>query len=110
MVRVIAGTRYKFDVPSALAVAGPDLFVANVRGAGRGSVTEVDASTGALVRVLAGAAYEFNGPDALAVSGPRLFVANSNNGSVTVVPIQTTKALSLGAPHGLGDSLTKADD
>ena len=43
------GLAYKFDSPQAMAVAGDDLFVAN---SGGNSVTEVNASTGALVEVI----------------------------------------------------------
>ena len=42
-----------FSTPDAMAVAGGDLFVANYNG---GSVTEVNASTGALVKVVSGPA------------------------------------------------------
>jgi hypothetical protein len=69
-----------------VAVSGPDLFVAN---ADRGSVTELDASTGALVRVLSRPEYGFNQPGALAVSGPDLFVANASDNSVTELPVAT---------------------
>lgn len=41
-----------FTVPAAFALRGADLFVANWNGS---SVTELDASTGALVRVISGA-------------------------------------------------------
>ena len=79
---------------SLLAVAGPDLFVANGPGTSRGSVTEVDATTGALVRVLSAQKYAFSGPSALAVVGPDLFVASNDDftggfGSVTEVDIST---------------------
>jgi hypothetical protein len=39
-----------FNEPSAFALEGADLFVANLGG----SITEVDASTGAVVRVISG--------------------------------------------------------
>ncbi len=42
---------WSFDDPRALALRGPDLFVANYYG---NSITEVSASTGALVRVISG--------------------------------------------------------
>jgi hypothetical protein len=77
---LISGSRYGFDGPDALVLSGPDLFVANYLS--RGSVTEIDASTGALVRVISGLEYQFYGPDALAASGGNLLVAN-NFGSVT---------------------------
>jgi hypothetical protein len=56
------------------ALCGPDLFLAN--SLHPGSVTELDASTGALVRVVVGPQYEFNYPYTLAVNGDDLFVAD----------------------------------
>ena len=41
-----------------------------------GSITELNASTGALVRVLSAPEYHFDVPDAVTLSGPYLFVAN----------------------------------
>ena len=75
----------------AVAVAGPDLFVANADVSREGSgdayegssVTEFNTSTGALVSVLSSPQYMFEEPDALAVAGPDLFVANLSDGSVT---------------------------
>ena len=74
-----------------MAVAGPDLFVANADVSREGSgdayegssVTEFNTSTGALVSVLSSPQYMFEEPDALAVAGPDLFVANLSDGSVT---------------------------
>jgi hypothetical protein len=65
LVRVLAGPAYHFEYPSALAVSGPDLFVANRSMYGpygwpagtsslKGSVTQLNVSTGALVRVIHG--------------------------------------------------------
>jgi hypothetical protein len=79
------------DEPVAIAVAGPDLFVANADVAREGSgaayegssVTEFDTSTGALVNVLSSPEYMFDEPDALEVAGPDVFVANLSDGSVT---------------------------
>ena len=81
---VLSGSHYKFVQPSALAVAGPDLFVASAgTGGGRGSVTEVDIATGDLVTVLSGSGYKFDGPGQMALSGQDLFVANNFGQSVT---------------------------
>jgi len=60
-----------------------DLFVANLGG----SITEVDASTGAIVRVISGPAYHFDQPKSVGVTGNDLFVANL--GSVTEVDAST---------------------
>jgi hypothetical protein len=73
LVRVISGSAYQFDAPDAMAVAGPDLFVANYNSK---SVTELDAFTGALVRVISSSIYQFDGPDAMGVAGDHLFVSN----------------------------------
>ena len=70
-----------------MALDGPDLFVANSGTDNTdndvGSVTELDASTGALVRVISGSAYQFNDPSAMVLDGRDLFVANRGGGSVT---------------------------
>ena len=52
-----------------------------------GSVTEVNASTGAAVRVISEPTGRFELPDALALRGDDLFVANL--GSVTEVDAST---------------------
>jgi hypothetical protein len=58
--------------------------VANEEG---NSVTELNASTGALVRVFSSAAYKFDLPVAMAVAGDDLFVANYKGNSVTELSI-----------------------
>ena len=89
-MRVISGPSYKFNHPRALALRGPDLFVANEGdGVGGSSVTELNASTGALVRVISGPRYNFFGPSALALRGPDLFVANYYGGQVTELNAST---------------------
>jgi hypothetical protein len=91
------GPQYQFNLGQqavrggALALYRDDLFVANYSG---GSVTEVNASTGALVRVISGPQYQFNpndrgGPDALALRGADLFVATFGGYSVTEVNAST---------------------
>ena len=56
---------------------------------GGNSVTELTASTPALVRVISGSAYSFNDPDAMAVAGNDLFVANEWGNSLTVLDAAT---------------------
>ena len=75
-----------FNSPTALALRGDDLFVANPPG---GSVTELNASTGALARVISGRQYQFNGPQAPALYGDDLFAANEGGNSVTEVNAST---------------------
>ena len=87
LVRVISGPGYQFDTPDAMVLDGDDLFVANGGGLGRtGSLTEVNASTGALVRVVPRPAH-FDRPTALVPDGDDLFVANEgglgSTGSLT---------------------------
>jgi hypothetical protein len=69
-----------------MTVVGDDLFVGNGSGS---SVTELDASTGALVRVLSSPAYKFSYPQAMAVAGRDLFVANATGNSVTELDAST---------------------
>jgi hypothetical protein len=53
------------------------------------SVTELDASTGALVRVISASIYRLAGPDAMAVSGCHdLFAANG--GGNWVIELDTS--------------------
>jgi hypothetical protein len=95
LVRVVSGPAYRFDGPGAMVLDGDDLFVANgqaprasLRG---GSLTEINASTGALVRVVSGPSYQFHDPDAIVLDGLDLFVGNgaSSGGSVTEVNAPT---------------------
>src|ERR1700678_98457 len=65
--------------PDALVVAGGDLFVANGGDEDGTTVTELNASTGALVRVVSAAADQFIDPMALAVAGDDLFVMNGGS-------------------------------
>jgi hypothetical protein len=69
-----------------MALAGGHLFVAN-GGVGGGSLTEVNASTGALVRAISGPAYKFSDATAMALAGGHLFVANEYGGSLTEVRV-----------------------
>jgi hypothetical protein len=69
---------------------GPELFVASGAFFGRtGSVTEVDASTGALVKVSYGARYRLDAPVAMVLRGSDLFVANGGNNSLTEIDAST---------------------
>jgi YVTN family beta-propeller protein len=48
-----------FDLPNALSSDGTHVWVANE---GNNTVTELDASTGALVQVISGSSYGFDSP------------------------------------------------
>jgi DNA-binding beta-propeller fold protein YncE len=76
-VRVMAGSYYHLDDPSALAVYGGYLFVANAAG---NSVSVIDVATGELAKYLSGPAYGFAHPDAISVAGGHLFVLNGGPG------------------------------
>ena len=89
-----------FNKPSAFALEGTDLFVANLGG----SITEVDASTGAIVRVISGPGYHFDEPKSLGLGGGDLFVANYTPGSGPTSSNRTTTARSPRSMHRRGRS------
>jgi hypothetical protein len=96
LVRILSGPAYKFSDPSSMVAVGGDLFVANYTGyrspllnAAGDSVTEVNASTGALVKVISAPRYSLDSPDSMAVLGDNLFVANSGGNSVTELNAST---------------------
>jgi hypothetical protein len=68
-----ASAGYGLDAPTAAAVVGGDLFVANEGG---NSVSVVDASSGAHVATLSGRSFAFDRPTAIVALGSDLFVAN----------------------------------
>ncbi len=70
--------------PRALALAGGDLWVANA-----GTVSEIDASTGALIRVISGASYKFTDSVAIAARGSRVWTVSSFDNSVTEIRAST---------------------
>jgi hypothetical protein len=80
---------YGFSVPVAASVYQGDLFVANETNS---SVTEVNASTGALVARLTSAGYGFNRPTAILTSGADVFVANGGGNTLTEF-VGSTRAL-----------------
>ena len=91
LVRVIDAPKYGFEEPVGMVADNGDLFVANRGASGpaghptRGySITELSASTGALVRVIGGPRYELQ-PWSVTSVGPYIFVANLPTDSVTEV-------------------------
>jgi outer membrane protein assembly factor BamB len=102
LVRIIAGSSYQFNGIDAMAVGGDDLFVVNGVGddatGDGGSVTEIDAATGAFVRVISDPSISI--PDAVAVDGGDVFVANPGDGltasSVTEIDASTGSCPSTG--------------
>src|SRR5512140_1103971 len=67
---------------TAIAVDGPDVWVANETDRWGGSVTELDASDGRRVRTLSAPDDGIHSPTAIAADGAHLWVANGS-GSVT---------------------------
>ncbi|HET9058420.1 MAG TPA: hypothetical protein VFN61_00750 [Acidimicrobiales bacterium] len=66
-----------FSDVSAMAISGPDLFVADSTA---DMVTELDAKTRDLVRVIYGPAYGFDDPVAMVAVKGKVFVANAGRG------------------------------
>lgn len=111
LVRVISGARYHFVDPVSVHSVGNTVYVLN---AGRpsaatpimGSITELNARTGAFIRRIAGSSLGFSDPVAFAVSGPDLFVADEGNNSMTEVTIagalvRVITGEGLAAPDGI---------
>jgi outer membrane protein assembly factor BamB len=104
LVRVISGREYEFGSPVGVAAYGADLFVADRSLApgpiGLGTVTEVDAATGALVRVLSGPTFKFYYPNDVLADGSRVFVGDlglpgGKTGGVTELDASTGKVLQI---------------
>src|SRR5215469_2760898 len=70
------------SLPISDSSDGTHVWVANRAGGTthQGSVTELDAATGALVRVIRGAQYGFNMPYAVSSDGTHVWAANFANG------------------------------
>lgn len=117
LVRVVSGSPYDFNDPLAMVTSGHDVFVANGgtydgnEYTGR-SLTEFDASTGALVRVISGPSYDFMYPDALARSGADIWVANRIGETVTELNATTGRLVRVlsGPSYGFGWSDAEAVD
>jgi hypothetical protein len=77
------------DAPTAAAITGGDLFVANEAG---NSVTVLNATTGSHVATITGPSFAFDHPTAIVALGHRLFVANGTGNSVTEID-SSTRAL-----------------
>ncbi len=73
-----------FDEPWAITSDGTHVWVAN-RGK---SVTELSASTGALVKIISGSSYRFDAPDTIASYGTHIWVVNDGD-SVTELSAST---------------------
>ena len=78
LLRKVSGPSFSFDDPIALAVSGPDAYIADVTS---NSVTEIDITSGALVRVVAG--QGLNTPDGITVADGHVWVADAGSNAAT---------------------------
>jgi hypothetical protein len=90
LIRVLTNAkgRYGFAVPTAIAVAGPDLWVTSKAGGSAtdpnaGTLTEIDASTGALVRRVSNASDALEKPSGIAFDGTHLWISDAAINAVT---------------------------
>jgi DNA-binding beta-propeller fold protein YncE len=74
------GSSYGFGGPHAVASDGTHVWVANSLG---DSVSELDASSGALVRVLLASRFGFSMPDAVSSDGTDVWMADDGLGSTS---------------------------
>ncbi len=75
-----------FNSPHGVSSDGTHVWVANNLG---NSVTELDASNGAVVQVLGGKKYRFAGPNSISSDGTDVWVANRTGASVTELDAST---------------------
>jgi outer membrane protein assembly factor BamB len=115
LVRVIRGRQFGFVDPVAITADGSRILVLN---AGRptaatpvaGSMTEINARTGAFERVVSGSSFAFNDPAAFALSGPDVFIADEGGNAVTEVRVvngalvRVVSQQGLSAPDGIAVS------
>jgi len=88
LLRKVSGSSFAFDDPIALAVSGPDAFIADV---GSNAVTEIDTASGALVRVIAG--QGLNTPDGITVADGHVWVADAGSDAATDIDQSTGAVL-----------------
>ncbi len=90
-----------FDEPWAITTGGTHIWVAN----DGNSVTELSASTGALVKVIRGSRYGFNGSLGITSDGTHIWVANSEGRSVTELLASTGALVKVvrGPSYGFDD-------
>jgi len=105
-IRTISGPEYRFVNPVAIEGLGNTVLVLSAGHPGArppvaGSITELDARTGALVRVVSGARLSFRDPVAFTVSGPDVFVVDKGSNSVTEVNSANGRLVRVIARQGL---------
>ncbi len=84
LIQVISGSSYAFKDPVAVAVSGPNAFVADHT---NNAVTEVVISGGSLERVITGGGLD--GPDGVGVSSGYAWVSNSVSSAATQINAST---------------------
>jgi streptogramin lyase len=80
LVRTVSGISFAFADPTALAVSGTVVFVADK---GDNSVTEVRIASGRLIRVVA--QQGLNAPDGIAIENGNVWVADSGSNAATEI-------------------------
>jgi outer membrane protein assembly factor BamB len=101
VLRVFNASKYGFKTPIAVSVAGSHVWVVNEGVAGdkrgTGSLTELNAKTGALIQVISVDAAHFDNPAGIAVSNSQVWVTNlqtaNGDGSVTSLNAQSGAVL-----------------
>lgn len=79
-----------FNGPTDIAACGPHLWVTNVSG---NSVTEINASTGAIDRIINTAANGFSEPMGISGDGTDVWVTNLSSNSVSEINCDTGEAV-----------------
>jgi hypothetical protein len=87
VVTTVTSSAAEFNDSDGIAISGNDVWVTNTdaRQLTGNSITELNASTGAVVRVLNAAKYQFKGPWGIASGDNHLWVANAGGNSVTEI-------------------------
>jgi hypothetical protein len=98
LIRAITASRYDLYQPTAITIRGNTVWIANSSfnsyGTNNTSVTEINATTGALIRVITARRYDLLGPVGITTRGNTVWVANSGAtgeqiGSVTEINATT---------------------
>lgn len=106
LIRIVSGSKYGFLPGMDLADIGGHLWVGNSPDNGPGSptpssLTEINATSGALIRVLRAKKYEFDAPGPLAGFGDDVFACNGSAGTITEVNASTGRLVRVfAAPAG----------
>jgi hypothetical protein len=85
IVTKVTSSAAEFNDSGGIAISGANVWVANTDEShiDGNSVTELNATTGAVIRVLKSAKYQFKGPWGIASGDNHIWVANAGGNSVT---------------------------